>query len=48
VAATANSAEEVLFTPGEAGIVEVFPADTSPDGQWLLYQQRSAAAGWDG
>ena len=41
------SAEEVLFTPREAGIVEVFPADTSPDGQWLLYQQRSAATGWD-
>ena len=46
-ATTAESAEEVLFTPREAGIVEVFPADTSPDGQWLLYQQRSAAAGWD-
>ena len=44
---TGNEREELLFAPPAAGVTEVFASDTSPDGRWLLYQQRDAQTGWD-
>ena len=39
-----NDPEELLLP---ASPEEAFACDTSPDGQWLLYQQRSGKTGWD-
>ena len=41
----ASNAPEELLLPGHAE--ETFATDTSPDGQWLLYQRRSVKTGWD-
>ena len=40
-----NDTEEELLLPAHAE--ETFATDTSPDGQWLLYQRRSVKTGWD-
>ena len=42
--ATGNESEQLLL-PGNGE--ETFASDTSPDGQVLLYQRRSARTGWD-